>query len=120
MFIIMLKVCLALKKIVIIPLIFAVVISLTAVGVSYAQETENDTIPSWVKSIFLYYAHESINDEELIEALGFLIDSNIILIDNQKVQEISLSETEKKLYELEILTKDNTIMTLENDLKIMA
>jgi len=37
-------------------------------------------IPDWVRNIFIWYAEDKISDEELIEALQFLISENIIKV----------------------------------------
>ena len=39
-------------------------------------------IPDWVKNIFVLYSYDEISEDELINALTFLIDQGIIEIDN--------------------------------------
>ena len=45
-------------------------------GVAHAQEGE--TIPAWVRAIFVYYADNQITDAELINAIEFLIAHDVI------------------------------------------
>lgn len=55
-----------------------------AVGLGSESETipipQNNTIPQWVKGIFAFYADDKIDDEELIEAIQFLIKEGIIKV----------------------------------------
>lgn len=96
-------------------LLFLLIIPLFLIPV-YAQEESNEIIPSWVKSVAGYWSEDRINDEEYIEGLEFLINSNIIKINStQSIN--SLPNEEKRLYELELDQKDNKISLLENELK---
>jgi len=38
-------------------------------------------IPQWVKGIFVYWANGGISDQELTEAIKFLVDSGIIVLE---------------------------------------
>jgi hypothetical protein len=55
-----------------------------AVGINSESEIislpQNNTIPQWVKGIFAFYVNGGIGDEELIEALQFLIKEGIIQV----------------------------------------
>lgn len=39
---------------------------------------ESNKIPSWVRDIFILYAGEDISEDELLAALEYLIDQEII------------------------------------------
>ena len=41
---------------------------------------EATIIPEWIRNIFVFYAEESISDQELINAITFLIEQKIIEI----------------------------------------
>ena len=50
-----------------------------------SSETESELInttkiPDWVKNIFVLYSYDEISEDELINALTFLIDQGIIEI----------------------------------------
>ena len=62
------------------------------IGVSYAQESNE--IPKWVKASAEWWANDKISDDEYIEALEFLIDSNIIQLGNSEYRGISEMEQE--------------------------
>ena len=42
----------------------------------------NQKIPVWVKNIFVWYAQEKVTEEELLGAIEFLVNQNIIQIKN--------------------------------------
>jgi len=42
--------------------------------------TEEETIPDWVRSIFVFYANNEISDSELINAIQYLIDMKILKV----------------------------------------
>lgn len=46
-----------------------------------ASGEEMDRIPSWVKTLFIFYAEGSITDDDLIGALQFLIQEDIIVVE---------------------------------------
>ena len=48
-------------------------------GAAHAQ-AEGEIIPAWVKQVFVYYANDQISEGELIAALTYLINNNIIEI----------------------------------------
>ena len=41
---------------------------------------QNQKVPIWVKNIFVWYAEEKVTEEELLGAIEFLINQNIIQI----------------------------------------
>ena len=41
---------------------------------------QNQKIPVWVKNIFVWYAEEKVTEEELLGAIEFLVNQNIIQI----------------------------------------
>ena len=47
---------------------------------SISTESINE-IPSWVKAIFAWYGEGKINDSELVQAIKFLVDNKIIVIE---------------------------------------
>ncbi len=99
------------KKIII--LLSVIVLSVLVIPV-YAQESnESDLIPTWVKGIFSYWVDDKINDSEAIEALQFLIDTNIIKIGNTQI--VNMSSIDQNTLELE--QKNNRISILENESK---
>ena len=48
------------------------------------HQPQSNNIPDWVKNIFVWYAEEKVSEDELSEAIEFLINQNIIQIKNQK------------------------------------
>ena len=84
-----------------------------------AQETEDSLIPGWVKGIFVYYVNDGIDDVEVINALEFLIDSNIIQLGNNTIvsEQENLSDNEKTLFELQISDRDRTISDLKGEVE---
>jgi len=52
----------------------------------YVEDTDEDSIeppkiPSWVHDIFVWYAEESISENELLASLEYLISQGIINVD---------------------------------------
>jgi len=88
----------------------------------YAQEQNqvSSTIPSWIKIIAGAWYNDDINDNDFSNALEWMIQNNVIVLDNSQLQQISMVESEKKLYELEIENKVNKIMALDNELKSIS
>ena len=39
-------------------------------------------IPEWVKNIFVWYANERVSEDELLNAIKFLINEDIIKLDS--------------------------------------
>ena len=44
--------------------------------------TTEETIPDWVRNIFIWYANEQISESDLINAIEFLVNQGIINIDS--------------------------------------
>ena len=44
------------------------------------QTTPKSKIPGWVRNIFLWYGQELITEDELLRALEYLIDNNILQV----------------------------------------
>ena len=42
---------------------------------------EQSKIPDWVRNVFVWYAEESISEAELIQAIQFLVNERIIILD---------------------------------------
>ena len=60
--------------------VISLVVSLGLIS-AYAQ---SDPIPKWIKGVASFWVEDKITDAEFIEALEFLINQNIIKIDDQK------------------------------------
>ena len=43
---------------------------------------EESKIPEWVRNVFVWYAEDSISEKELLQALQFLINEKIIIVDS--------------------------------------
>lgn len=69
------------KNIILLSTIILVSISFSVIPIS-AQES---TIPKWIKGVFGYWIEDKINDKDVIEALEFLIDTNIIEVGNTQI-----------------------------------
>jgi hypothetical protein len=41
-------------------------------------ESGSDELPDWVENLFVWYEEEKISEEDLMEAIQFLIDKEII------------------------------------------
>ena len=57
-------------------------VMVTGIGSAYSQ---SDTIPTWIKGVAGFWAEDKITDKEFIEALEFLIESNIIQTNDPRV-----------------------------------
>jgi len=62
-------------------LLFLLLLPVLLIPVYAQEESEENEIPVWVKAIFGYYVEGLIDDTELIEAIEFLIESEIIVIE---------------------------------------
>lgn len=89
----------------------------------YAQESDY-TIPSWIKSVALAWANDLITDSEYQEAMKFLIEQNIIVVDSSNVvssQDVGpfgkTNELAQKKYDDMVthLTKQNLFVKEEYD-----
>ena len=45
------------------------------------DSNQNKKIPDWVKNIFVWYAQDKVSEEELLGAIEFLVNQNIIQIE---------------------------------------
>ena len=66
--------------------------------------SQSDTIPQWIKVVAGFWAENKITDQEFIEALEFLIESEIIKVDDPKIQEL---KKENKQLRLQIKSFEN-------------
>ena len=44
------------------------------------ESNQNKKIPDWVKNVFVWYAQDIVTEEELLSAIEFLVNQNIIQI----------------------------------------
>jgi len=61
----------------------------------FAQEDEN-LIPRWIKIIANAWADNEINDFEYIQALKYLIENDIIILDKPQLSQVPIPESEKR------------------------
>ena len=53
-----------------------------AISITIGNDSnQNKKIPDWVKNIFVWYAEDKVSEEELLGAIEFLINQNIIQIE---------------------------------------
>ena len=73
------------KILVLLPVI-SLVVSLGLIS-AYAQSDPipNDPIPKWIKGVASFWVEDKITDAEFIEALEFLINQNIIKIEDKNI-----------------------------------
>ena len=66
-------------------MMYGMIVTMAVAGaggaVSSAQAQEGELIPSWIKQVFIYYANDQISEAELINALTYLLENDIIRID---------------------------------------
>ena len=48
------------------------------------ESNQDKKIPDWIKNIFAWYAEDKVTEEELLEAIEFLINQKIIQIDTNE------------------------------------
>ena len=55
----------------------------TANGQTFVEEIQisEQKIPQWVRNIFLWYAQDQVSEDELLNAIKFLVQQNIIKLD---------------------------------------
>ena len=52
-----------------------------SISITVQKESSQDTkIPDWVKNIFVWYAQDKVTETELLSAIEFLVNQNIIQI----------------------------------------
>ena len=81
----------------------------------YAQQDTG--IPSWIKVIAGAWANDDLTDIEFQEAIKFLIQQDIIPMDNVIVTQKPVLDEQKRLSQLELDPKDNKIRILEKELE---
>ena len=68
---------------------------------AYAQESEPENqIPSWVKGVFNFWVDGGIVDSELISAIQFLIEEDIIELHENQTETEDTTEKDKEIQEL--------------------
>ena len=66
------------KVIIIIVLVVGV-----SLGLSLAVSADEGLIPSWIKNTSLYYGQGNTSDTEFLNAIKFLIENNILVIESE-------------------------------------
>ena len=52
-----------------------------SISITVEKESNQDKkIPDWVKNVFVWYAQDKVTEEELLSAIEFLVNQNIIQI----------------------------------------
>jgi len=98
-----------------IPVILSIIM-LLGISTIYADEHEN-LIPSWIKIIVEAWANGTVTDDEYMSAMSYLIETNIIPMN---LTSSNITDEEKRLYELEIANRDNTILILNSTISDMV
>jgi glucose/arabinose dehydrogenase len=52
-----------------------------AEGQTFVEQINEQRIPSWVRNIFIWYGQEKVSEDELLNAIKFLVEQQIILLD---------------------------------------
>jgi len=99
-----------------IPVILSIII-LLGFSTVYGAEHEENLIPEWIKIVVVAWANGDITDNEYMTAMSYLIETNIIPMN---LTSSSITDEEKRLYELEIANRDNTILILNSTFSDMA
>jgi len=60
---------------------FVVLLFVMIIPNSFAEESK---LPDWIKNIFVWYGEEQISEEDLLNAITFLVENQIIQIDMAK------------------------------------
>ena len=60
--------------------VFAIV-AVAMVGVMVPSVFADEKIPTWVKDIFLWYEEDQISEDDLINAIRFLVSEGIVDLD---------------------------------------
>jgi len=68
------------KPVIIIAIAFVVLFAI----IPTASFVFGESIPDWVKNIFVWYAEEKIGEDELLSALQYLLESEIIVVSESK------------------------------------
>ena len=59
-----------------IAIVFTMILLLPMINQAYSE-----SIPDWIKDVFLWYGQDKISEEEVLNAIKFLIEQKIIVID---------------------------------------
>ncbi len=70
------------------------VLIISGIGIAHSQ---TDIIPVWIKDVAGFWAEGGITDSEFIETLEFLIESNVIQVNDPQVLELQKEISELKL-----------------------
>ncbi len=66
------------------------------------QQVDAETqIPPWVKGVFSFWVDGGISDNDLLSAITFLIDEDIIELKGNQTQAVDYSDKDKQIHELE-------------------
>ena len=79
--------------------------------------TEDDPIPSWIKVLADAWVDDDLNDHEFKEAIKFLIEKNIIVIDSPQPVAVTIDDSEKRIFKLELAQKDDMVSKLQDELE---
>jgi len=107
------------NKLLLIPVILSI-ITLLGISTIYADDNDdedNDLIPSWIKTLVKSWIDDEVTDNEYITAMSFLIETNIIPMN---LTSSSITDEEKRLYDVEIASRDNTILILNSTFSDMV
>lgn len=99
------------EKILTISVIISIMIVLSTPSV--IAQSESDVIPSWVKGVANFWVEGNITDSEFIEAIKFLIESEIIVIDGYEKMINTKNSIELQVMILTVITDKETYQTNE-------
>lgn len=74
-------------------LAFSLILLLATLLLGQADYASASKIPEWVRSIFAWYGEDKISEDELINAIKFLIQTNIIQLEQKEIQSSNQSGT---------------------------
>ncbi|MEX2059633.1 MAG: hypothetical protein WD966_01040, partial [Nitrosopumilaceae archaeon] len=74
-------------------LAFSLIVLLATLLLGQANFASASKIPEWVRSIFAWYGEDKISEDELINAIKFLIQTNIIQLEQKEIQPSNQSGT---------------------------
>lgn len=95
------------QMIIISALVFALIPVLVIPVLANGDDDKEDQIPNWVKGVFAFWVDGEIEDLELVDALEFLIDKEVIVIPGYgKIvkEDVSITTLTEDDYELTITT----------------
>lgn len=67
------------------------------IGAAHAQDGGDVTLPTWIKTLFGFYAAGDIGDGEIIRALEYLINDGVINVGSGEAAATAMSEEAKSL-----------------------